>query len=585
MVRAARYAGGMGHPLLRPGRRAFLVASGAVAAGAILPRSGAGQPATSPPPTSAEPGAPAKITPETIEAAEALAGISFTPPKREMLAKSIGAQVEGFRKRQAFPLPPNDAAPASRFDPRLPGMQFASEQRPLRTTCDSTGGAPALPTSDEDLAFAPVTDLTRWIRSGKLTSRRMTDLYLDRLATHDEKLKCVITLMADAARARADAMDAELKAGKSRGPLHGIPWGAKDLFDTAGVKTTWGAEPYLERIPTRDAAIVQRLEKAGAVLVAKLTLGALAMGDVWYGGRTNNPWNVARGSSGSSAGCGAAVAAGLVGFGVGTETWGSIVSPSVTCGCVGLRPTFGRVARTGAMALCWSLDKVGPMARSAEDTALVLAAINGADAGDVSSIQMPFNFDATRAVEGLKIGICKKWMDDRRANKGAGVVLDAAKKLGMSIVEFEMPDLPYDCLEPILLCEAAASFETLTRTGDDDKLKAQHEGAWPNTFRKAWFIPGIEVIQADRLRRQVMVVMNDRFKDVHAIIDPSSGGLPCGISNFTGHPSLTIRAGFRDNGLPHGVSLLGRLFDEGTICSMGMAIEKELGVREKRPTL
>ncbi len=574
----------MSTPLLRPGRREFLIASGAVAAGAILPAS-AQPPArtSSQPGASLEPATEGAITADTIEAAETLAGISFTPAKRKTLAKTIGPQVAGFRKRQNYPLPANSAAPALRFDPRLPGMRFDTEQRPIRTSLPSP--PPELPASDDDIAFAPVTDLSRWVHAGKLTSRRLTDLYLDRLTRFDDKLKCVIALMADQARAQADRMDAELKAGKSRGPLHGIPWGAKDLFDTAGVRTTWGAEPYLERVPTKDAVIVQRLSDAGAVLVAKLTLGALAMGDVWYGGRTNNPWNPALGSSGSSAGCGAAVAAGLVGFGVGTETWGSIVSPSVTCGVTGLRPTFGRVARTGAMALCWSLDKIGPMARSVEDTALVLAAINGADRGDVSSIQMPFNFDAARPVAGLKIGVCPKWMNDRRANRSAGVALDAAKKRGMTVVEIDVPDWPYDCLQPMLLCEAAASFEELTRTGDDDKLKAQHEGAWPNTFRKAWFIPAVEVIQADRLRRQVMVMMNERFADVDAIVDPSNGGTPCGISNFTGHPSLTIRTGFRDNGLPHGVSLLGRLYDEGTLCSMGMALEAELGVRGRRPTL
>jgi Asp-tRNA(Asn)/Glu-tRNA(Gln) amidotransferase A subunit family amidase len=566
----------------RTSRRQFLASTGLAATAAGLAKGSQAemrQPETSPRPSDAF----SPIKSETIEAAERLAGVEYTPPERELLAKSIGRQVQRFKRRQDAPLPSNDLAPALVFDPRLPGMKLDLEQRPVARSA----AAAVLPESDDDIVYSPVTHLSRWVESGKLTSRRLTDIYVERLRRLDPKLKFAVTITEELARRQADRADAEVKSGKYRGPLHGIPYGLKDLFDTVDIATTWGAEPYSDRVPKRDATVVRKLAEAGAVLVAKTTLGALAMGDVWHGGRTNNPWNPERGSSGSSAGSAAAVAAGCVGFAIGTETLGSIISPSRTCGSTGLRPTFGRVSRAGAMALCWSLDKVGPMARCSEDCALILAAINGRDDDDPSSLAMPFNFDAAKPIRGLRIGYLKGILDRRGVSPSHQASFDALRGLGCELVEFELPEWPYDSLMNILECEAAAAFEELTRSGRDDLLKAQGEGSWPNSFRKAWLVPAVEMIQSHRFRRQCMRMMMEKFQSapgLDAIIDPANnGGTLCLITNNTGHPSLTIRIGFNESGLPVGTTLIGRLFDEGTIVRLGMELEGALGVWERRP--
>ena len=348
------------------------------------------------------------------------------------------------------------------WNPVLPGEKSgpASEQF-VRSKTDPG----PLPTKEEDIAFAPVTQLSLWIQQRKLSSERLTQLYLARLEQFNPKLRCVITLTRELALAQARKADQEIAAGNYRGPLHGIPWGAKDLLDTAGIPTTYGAEPFRNRIPTTDAVVVQRLNDAGAVLVAKLSLGALALNDIWFGGQTMNPWLLEEGSSGSSAGPGAATAAGLVGFAIGSETGGSIVSPSMRCGVTGLRPTFGRVARTGAMTLCWSLDKLGPMARSVEDTMLVLNAISGPDPGDVSSVPSKLDFDAETSVHGLRVGYFPDWMKQNPATDVDRAALDAVRKVGMVPVEVAIPDWPYDSLDLILFAEAAAAFEELTLSG------------------------------------------------------------------------------------------------------------------------
>ncbi len=550
-------------------RRAFF----GVAAGA-----GAGTLAAG---STAQPEAPVEtVTTATIAEAEKLAGIAYTDPEREVLARTIGEQVARFRSRAQHPPPPNDLSPALTFDPRLPGTTFP-ERDALNRSTDRT----PLPAGDEDIAFAPVTRLSRWLERRELTSTRLTRIYLDRLARFDPALKCVVTLTEDLALSQAARADAEIAAGRYRGPLHGVPWGAKDLFDTAGIRTTWGAEPYVDRVPDRDAAVVRLLEDAGAVLVAKLSLGALAYGDIWFGGRTNNPFNTQRGSSGSSAGSAAATAAGLVGFTLGTETLGSIVSPSLACGCTGLRPTFGRVARTGAMALCWSLDKIGPICRTVEDTALVLAAINGRDDGDPSSLSVPLDFDAARGVQGLRIGYNPQWLEGERTREIDKRAVEVVRELGMELVPFELPEWPYDSLMNILNCEAAAAFEELTRSGQDDTLTWQAPQAWPNSFRKTWFTPGVELIQAHRLRRRVMEMMAEKFAGFDAILGGARHGSILLITNNTGHPSLTIRAGFRDDGTPQGITLVGGLFDEGTLCRIGMAMETAFGVWDQRPAL
>jgi Asp-tRNA(Asn)/Glu-tRNA(Gln) amidotransferase A subunit family amidase len=462
-----------------------------------------------------------------------------------------------------------------------------------------------LPQSDEDIAFAPVWKLSRWIEQRKLTSERLTGLYLARLEKFNPKLHCVITLTTELAMQQAKNADREIAAGKYRGPLHGIPWGAKDLLDTNGIATTYGAEPFRNRVPKEDAVVVKRLHEAGAVLVAKLSLGALALNDIWFGGQTVNPWLPEEGSSGSSAGPGAATAAGLVGFSIGSETGGSIVSPSMRCGVTGLRPTFGRVARTGAMTLCWSLDKLGPMTRSVEDTLLVLHAISGPDAGDVSSVPSHLEFNPEGKVEGLRVGYFPAWMKQDPATDVDRAALETVKKVGMVPVEVSLPDWNYDCLDIILFAEGAAAFEELTLSGGLDQLKMQVPDAWPNTFRQSRFLSAVDFVQADRMRRKVAMEMARIFSDVDLLLVPSLRDEMLTLTNFTGHPSLTLRAGFVQvsearsdwapdpknplpkfsppRRVPHGVTLIGRLFDEGTLGRAGLALEKSFGVVGERP--
>ena len=451
-----------------------------------------------------------------------------------------------------------------------------------------------------------MTQLARWIERRKLTSERLTQIYLKRLEQFDPKLRCVITLTRDLALAQARQADQEIAAGKYRGPLHGIPWGGKDLLDTAGIATTYGAEPYRNRVPGEDAAVVKRLHEAGAVLVAKLSMGALALNDIWFGGQTMNPWLLEEGASGSSAGPGAATAAGLVGFAIGSETGGSIIAPSMRCGITGLRPTYGRVPRTGAMTLCWSLDKLGPMARGVEDTMLVLQAISGADAGDLSSVPSRLDFDAGREVKGLRVGYFPAWMKENPATDVDRAALETVKKLGMNTVEVTLPDWPYDSLNVILFAEAAAAFEELTLSGGLDQLKVQVPDAWPNSFRQARFLSAVDFVQADRFRRKVAQEMARVFSNVDLLLVPSLRDEMLVITNNTGHPSLTLRAGFVEvsearsdwapdpkhpppkfsppRRVPHGVTLIGKLFDEGTVASAGLALERSFDVAKQRPS-
>jgi Asp-tRNA(Asn)/Glu-tRNA(Gln) amidotransferase A subunit family amidase len=494
-------------------------------------------------------------------------------------------------------------APATQWNPMLPGVKAGpSADRFVRSKADPG----PLPSKEEDIAFAPVWQLSRWIEERKLTSEKLTQLYLARLEKFNPKLHCVITLTSELAMQQAKQADREIAAGKYRGPLHGIPWGAKDLLDTNGIATTYGAEPFRNRVPNADAAVVKRLHDAGAVLVAKLSLGALALNDIWFGGQTVNPWLPEEGSSGSSAGPGAATAAGLVGFSIGSETGGSIVSPSMRCGVTGLRPTFGRVARTGAMTLCWSLDKLGPMTRSVEDALLVLHAISGPDAGDVSSVPSHLDFDANGKVEGLKVGYFPEWMKQDPATDVDRAALETVKKVGMVPVEVSLPNWNYDCLDIILFAEGAAAFEELTLNGGLDQLKMQVPDAWPNTFRQSRFLSAVDFVQADRMRRKVAMEMARIFSQVDLLLVPSLRDEMLTLTNFTGHPSLTLRAGFVQvsearsdwapdpknplpkfsppRRVPHGVTLIGRLFDEGTLGRAGLALEKSFNVMGERPS-
>jgi Asp-tRNA(Asn)/Glu-tRNA(Gln) amidotransferase A subunit family amidase len=491
-------------------------------------------------------------------------------------------------------------APASRWEPG----QYApkTDRSPNRFVRSKIEEQP-LPAGDSDIAFASVTQLSRWIESRQLSSERLTQIYLKRLEHFDPKLRCVITPTRELALKQAKRADAEIAAGKYRGPLHGIPWGAKDLLDTAGIATTYGAEPFRNRIPAADATVVRRLHEAGAVLVAKLSLGALALNDIWFGGQTMNPWLLEEGSSGSSAGPGAATAAGLVGFSVGSETGGSIVAPSMRCGVTGLRPTYGRVPRTGAMTLCWSLDKLGPMARSVEDTLLVLHAISGPDGQDVACVPSKLDYDAAAPITGLRVGYFPQWM--KQATDVDRAALEAVRKLGATATEVSIPDWPYDSLNVILFAEAGAAFEELTLSGGLNQLKMQVPDAWPNIFRQSRFLSAVDFVQADRMRRKVAIEMARVFSQVDLLLVPSLQDEMLVITNATGHPSLTLRAGFVEvsearsdwapnaakplpkfnppRRVPHGVTLIGRLFDEGTIGRVGLALEREFRVAVKRP--
>jgi Asp-tRNA(Asn)/Glu-tRNA(Gln) amidotransferase A subunit family amidase len=545
------------------------------------------------------------VSPATLAEAEKLVRIELTPAERSQAAGNWRQAMAGTMERRTGPrkvaLEPS-LAPASRWDPRTAGAAHEpAADRFVRSAADSS----ALPQRDEDIAFASVARQSRWIEKRQITSERLTRIYLDRIARFDPKLKCVITLTRDLALEQARRADTEIAAGKYRGPLHGIPWGTKDLLDTRGIATTWGAEPYRHRVPDADAAVVARLHQAGAVLVAKLSLGALALNDIWFGGQTMNPWLLEEGSGGSSAGPGAATAAALVGFSIGSETEGSIVDPSMRCGVTGLRPTFGRVSRTGAMTLCWSLDKLGPMARSVEDTFLVLAAIAGPDAGDLSGIPARLEFDAGATVGGLRVGFLSRWMNESPATEIDRAALAAVRRLGMTAVEVDLPDWPYGSLNTILFAEAAAAFEELTLSRGIDELKVQVSDAWPNTFRQSRFLSAVDYVQADRLRRKVAGEMNRLFERVDLLLVPALRDEILTITNFTGHPGLTLPAGFVEvdqarsdwapdpahpmptfpvkRRVPHGVTLVGRLFDEGTIGRAGMALEQAFGMARHRP--
>jgi Asp-tRNA(Asn)/Glu-tRNA(Gln) amidotransferase A subunit family amidase len=548
------------------------------------------------------------VTADTFETAEALVRVTLTPHDLEEAAGNWRESMAPLMERRSGPnlLPiPDTTAPATVWNPMLPGHTITAGADSNVFEPSSLVKRP-LPSSDTDIAFAPVTSLRSWVHTRQISSERLTRIYLERLERYTKDLHCVITLTPELAMEQARRADAELAAGRSRGPLHGIPWGAKDLLDTAGILTTYGAAPFRHRIPDKNAVVVERLADAGAVLVAKLSMGALALNDIWFGGQTKNPWNLDEGSSGSSAGPGAAVAAGLVGFAIGSETEGSIVSPSMRCGVSGLRPTFGRVARTGAMTLCLSLDKLGPMARGVEDTMLVLHSIAGPDAGDVSSVPAPLHFSAAASVQGLKVGYFPKWMHEPPATEVDRAVLAKLPTLGMEPVEVSLPDWPYSCLQTILFSEAAAAFEELTLSHKVDELTMQVPDAWPNSFRQARFLSAVDFVQAERVRRMFAEQMARVLSEVDLLLVPSLRDEILTVTNFTGQPSLTVRAGFVEvsearsdwapdpehplpgfappRRVPHGVTFIGCLFGEGTIVRAGMAVEHAMGVSDERPS-
>jgi Asp-tRNA(Asn)/Glu-tRNA(Gln) amidotransferase A subunit family amidase len=549
-----------------------------------------------------------EVSVETFVEAEKLVQVTMSAEHRAEAAANWRESMAAVYERRVGPRKvaiEYADAPATVWNPRLKmSDECAMAAQVKKVQTEVVSEYMRIDPTDEDLAFAPVWQLSRLIQLQKLTSERLTKIYLERLKRFQPKLNCVITLCEEHALEQARAADKEIAAGKYRGPLHGIPWGAKDLLDTARIRTTWGAEFNRDRVPEKDATVTKRLNDAGAVLVAKLSLGALALNDVWFGGQTKNPWLLQEGSSGSSAGPGAAVAAGLVGFAIGSETQGSIISPSMRCGVTGLRPTFGRVPRTGAMTLSWTCDKLGPMARSVGDVRMVLEAISGYDGSDTGSVPSPALKEDV-GVKGLRVGYIESWMKEAPATNVDRHALEVVKQLGMTAVPVTLPNWPYDSLNVILFAESAAAFEKVTLDGEVDQLKMQTPDAWPNTFRQSRFLSAVDFVQADRLRRKVAEEVARVMKEVDLLLVPSLRDEQLVIFNFTGHPSLTLRAGFVEvsearsdwapdpkhplpkfdppRRVPHGVTLVGRLFDEGTLCAAGVALEQAFRVADERP--
>ena len=525
------------------------------------------------------------ITKDSIAAAEEIAGVKFDEAQREMMVRGLTDQSQTLAALHAVPLA-NAVAPAIVFNPLPAGFTPGGAQRAIKR---SPVKAPAVPANLEELAFRPVTELSELVRTRRVTATQLTRMYLDRLKRFDPQLHCVVTLTEERALAQAKGLDEELARGRYRGPLHGIPWGAKDLLAVKGHPTTWGAEPYRTQVIDEDAEVVKRLDAAGAVLVAKLTLGALAMGDVWFGGRTRNPWNLEQGSSGSSAGSASATAAGLVGFAIGSETLGSISSPATRCGATGLRPTFGRVPRTGAMALSWTMDKLGPLTRSAEDAALVLAAIHGPDGRDATVHAAPFNWDGTTKLSSLRIGYLKSAFErETRDTVTRGfdlAALEVLKRLGATLVPVEVPEVPYGAMRIILTAEGAAAFDDLTRSGRDRELTEQGPGAWPNTFRVARFIPAVDYVNANRVRTIAIEKWAELMKTVDVIVTPTSGGSQLLATNLTGHPAVIVPHGFREDGTPASITFLAGLFEEAKALAVANAFQSATDFHRKTPTL
>jgi Asp-tRNA(Asn)/Glu-tRNA(Gln) amidotransferase A subunit family amidase len=526
-----------------------------------------------------------KITKTMIQEAEKVAGLDFTEEERELMVEGVNSYLEAYEKLRTVTIE-NSVPPAIQFSPILPGMKFSKEKLPIRP---SKVAIPGIPKNLEELAFLPVTHLAQLIKKRKVSSIDLTKMYLERLKRYDPKLRCVISYTEELAMRQAQQADKEIATGKYRGPLHGIPWGAKDLLAMKGYKTTWGAMTHKDQILNYNATVVDRLEQAGAVLIAKLTMGALAWGDVWFDGTTKNPWNLEQGSSGSSAGPGSATAAGLVGFSIGTETLGSIVSPSTRCGVTGLRPTYGRVSRYGAMALSWSMDKIGPMCRSVEDCALVFDAIYGSDGKDLTLVDLPFNWNANQDIKKLRVGYLKSAFEadrqDELAKANDNAVLEVLRSLGIDLIPIELPDYPISAMRFILNAEAAAAFDELTRTNQDDLLVRQIKNAWPNVFRQARMIPAVEYIQANRLRTMVMEAMAKTMSQVDVFVTPSYGGDVLLLTNLTGHPAVVLPNGFTDKGTPTSISFIGNLYDEAKALFVAKAFQDATDFHLKHPAI
>ena len=523
-----------------------------------------------------------EITPISIDAAADLIGLSFSPPEKDSMIAALNTQRNNFEILRKTKLE-NSVAPALIFNPLPQGFFPSQLQKPY------DWGLPAtvtLPEKENDIAYLPLNQLAVLIKTKQISSERLTKIYLDRIKTYADTLQCLITLLEEPALQKAREMDQELASGKYRGPLHGIPYGIKDLLSVKGTKTTWGANPYKDQSFDETATVVEKLNEAGGVLVGKFTLGALAMGDIWYGGVTKNPWNLSQGSSGSSAGSASAVSAGLVPFAIGTETLGSIVSPSTRNGVTGLRPTYGRVSKHGAMALSWSMDKIGPISRSVLDNAIVLAVINGRDEKDASTIPASFNYSAKNDVKKLKIGYFKAFFEGERASKNDQAVLDVLKNQGIELHPLELKtSMNPGPIVNMLVVEGAAAFDELTRLDLDDQLVAQARNSWPNIFRAARLIPAVEYVQMSRQRSLLIAEMHELMKDYDVIVTPSFAGQQLQITNLTGHPALCMPNGFAENGSPTSITLLANLFEEEKLIMLGRLIQENTDWQAKRPPM
>lgn len=581
-------------------------------------------------------GEKSKITREMIENASIIADVPIADEYKEMMLESLNDFSKDYDQIYELKIG-NQVPPAIVFDPVPPGMKLQQQRLTSKASAGSSVHAGDVPKNLEDIAFYSVRQLSELVRTKKVSSAALTDMYLQRLKRYDPLLKFVITLTEDRAHAKAKEADQEIAAGKYRGPLHGIPWGAKDLLAVKGYRTTWGAGGFEKQMIDEDATVVQRLDAAGAVLVAKLTLGALAQGDKWFGGMTRNPWNPQQGSSGSSAGSASATAAGCVGFAIGSETLGSIASPSTRCGTTGLRPTFGLVPRTGAMALSWSMDKLGPICRGVEDCALVLQAIYGPDGQDRSVQNAAFNWEANLDWRKLRIGYLKadfelqpqtpeppkeeknlteeekKKRDDDKANREQArarqvydkqftdAALAKLRSMGVNLIAIELPKYPYQAMRTILLAEAAAAFDDLTRSGRDKLLTRQTKDDWPNTFRSARFIPAVEYIQANRARMMAIDAMAKVFEQVDVIVAPTFG-TQLVVTNLTGHPAVILPNGIRADDAPKpqvrdgelqpggpgttvSLTFLGQLYGEAKLLAVAKAYQDATGFHLKHPNL
>jgi Asp-tRNA(Asn)/Glu-tRNA(Gln) amidotransferase A subunit family amidase len=526
--------------------------------------------------------APDTIDQGVIRGAEILQGLSFSPAERDSMLEGLKGQLASLQKIRAFPLA-NNVVPAILFNPIPGGFEFPAGKSACRVARPRDLKKPADPA---DLAWLALPELAELLRTRQITSTELTLFYLERLKKYDPVLHCVITLTPERALREAARADAEIAAGNYRGMLHGIPYGVKDLLSTVDYRTTWGSVPFKEQMIPADAAVIQKLEAAGAVLVAKLTMGELAWGDVWFGGKTRNPWKPAEGSSGSSAGSGSAVSAGLVPFAIGTETWGSIVAPATVCGVTGLRPTYGRVSRTGAMALSWSMDKIGALCRTAEDAAIVFNAIRGPDGVDQTVYDMPFRYDPGLSLAKLRIGyLHKDFAAAYPFHQNDSLALVQLMALGAQLIPIELPDLPVEALSIILSAEAAAAFDELTRSNRDSLLVRQIRNAWPNDFRQSRFIPAVEYINANRIRHELIQKMAELMQQVDCYVAPSWDGDNLLLTNLTGHPCITVPNGFAADGTPTSISFTGRLFDEGSIIALARLYQRATGHHLKRPPI